>query len=465
MTRPTNFLLSCTIAFLTVHALVGTASAESSATRPNVVLIVVDTLRADHLGTYGFPHGSSPNIDALAAQGVVFEQAIAASSRTAPSHASIMTSTFVRENSLGFRNGTTRLEGLPTLAAILSDAGYQTAAFIGNMLLQSRFGLDHGFEVYDDDLVVAEKNRSDIHERRAEQTGARAIAWLDERGDAPFFLWLHLQDPHGPYTPPAPFSERIKIEGTPNEVELDVVTGIDGLGGIPEYQYIEGSHRLSEYRERYAGEILYADHWIGNVVAAAQRRSGTRETIVVLTADHGEAMGEAGRHLVHGVSCTPDVARVPLIIRAPGLAPGHRGELVHHVDILPTLLELTGLPIPEASRGHALGPVIRGETTIAERIVYCDIGDEIAVYRSDRTFHRLIGKSALAWAHTGRGRGRDPVWVRYRWNHDETFDPIDGGHSNEDEVRAYYRNVTPFVVAPPLDAEEIDQLRALGYVE
>ena len=430
-----------------------------------MVLIVVDTLRADHLGSYGFPYRSSPNVDALAAEGVVFDQAIAASSRTAPSHASIMTSRFPRENTIGFENGTTALEGLQTLAELLRDAGYDTGAFIGNMLLHSRSGLNRGFDVYDDDLSVQEKNRSDIFERHAQQTAERALTWVDERAAAPFFLWLHLQDPHGPYTPPPQFADVIDIESDPEEAELEVVEGIYGQGGIPEYQYFDGSHRLSEYQERYANEILYADYWIGEVVKAIEQKSGERDTIVLLTADHGEAMGESGRHFVHGLTCTPEVARIPMIVRAKGLTPGRRSELVHHVDIMPTLLDLAGLPVPEDVRGQSLGPVIRGEVKLAERLVYCDVGNEIGVYRQDRTFYRVLGKRALERATPKGQRRREPLWVRYKWNRDETWTLLDDQVSDQNEIRSYYLNATTPARAPLLDDQEIDRLRALGYVE
>jgi arylsulfatase A-like enzyme len=198
---------------------------------------VLNTLRAEPLGTYAFPHGSGPNIDALAAKSVVFDDAIAASSRTALSHASMMTSRFARKTSIAFHNGTTRFKGAVTLAGILKRAGYRTGAFIGNMLLHSRLGMDHGFDVYDEDLSVQEKNRNEIFERRANQTVERAIEWVNK----------------------------------------------------------EGLNRLMQYQERYTEEIAFADPWIGQVVKAVNERSSPRETIVSLTADHGEAMGKAGR--------------------------------------------------------------------------------------------------------------------------------------------------------------------------
>jgi len=158
---------------------------------PDVVLITVDTLRADHLGTYGFEHDSSPRIDRLARQSVVFERAIAASGRTAPSHASILTSRYTREHSIGYKNGPTKLVEQPTLARIFSGAGYDTGAFVGNLLLTGFSGLHQGFETYDAKLETPEKNRSHVVERIAEATTQLAMEWIERSGERPLFLWVH----------------------------------------------------------------------------------------------------------------------------------------------------------------------------------------------------------------------------------------------------------------------------------
>jgi arylsulfatase A-like enzyme len=173
------------------------------ARRPDVLLVVIDTLRADYLGTYGFPLPTSPNLDRFADQAVVFERAIAASANTVPSHASLMTSRYVRQHSVGWVNGTTRLEGAVTLAERFHEAGYETGAFVSNFVLRRASGLDAGFDVYDDAFSSAEPNRPDYYERDAAATTARALAWLSERGAEPLFLFVHYQDPHGPYLPPA----------------------------------------------------------------------------------------------------------------------------------------------------------------------------------------------------------------------------------------------------------------------
>jgi arylsulfatase len=195
----------------------------SEGPEPNVLMITIDTLRADRLGAYGFRLATSPAIDRLAAQGVVFERAISGASFTSGSHASIMASRYTREHTIGYDNGGTRLEGITTLAEIFNDEGYQTAAFVGNILLDRISGLDRGFETYDDELPGVEVNRKLAFERIAEQTTDRALLWLKNRDSRPFFLWVHYQDPHGPYTPPPEYKGRFKPEFKSDESPLPVL--------------------------------------------------------------------------------------------------------------------------------------------------------------------------------------------------------------------------------------------------
>jgi arylsulfatase A-like enzyme len=310
---------------------------------PNVLLVTVDTLRPDHLGAYGFPGESSPHVDALAGRSVVFERAIAASSRTAPSHASLFTSRWIRDHSIGYRNGSTRLGDEPTLAMLLSEAGYDTAAFVGNTMLRRRVGLDRGFRIYDDALPDGEPNRP-VFERIAEKTTPLATEWLNRSRSRPFFLWVQYNDPHGPYTPPAGYAEPFAAEGSPSEEPLPALDVQRGLHGIPAYQVFGEERRPGQYRARYAGEIRYFDAWLGRLLEAAEGTGGGREMIVVITADHGESQGEDGFYFSHGYATTPNLVHVPLLLHAPDLPAGRVRTLVHHVDVLPTLLELLGLP-------------------------------------------------------------------------------------------------------------------------
>jgi arylsulfatase len=419
-----------------------------------VLLVTVDTLRADHLGSYGFAHDTSPAIDALAASGVLFERAIAASSRTVPSHASIMTSRNTREHSVGHLNGKSTLRNLETLADHFRRAGYETAAFIGNILLTEGTGLGAGFDVFDDELETPERNRPHVVERRAADTTERALRWLAEPRSKPFFLWVHYQDPHGPYTPPPEDEGRFAIAPAPGERRLRSGEGNEGEGRIPAYQVLPGLDRASQYRSRYAGEIFSADRSIGKLVDAVGP-----DAVVLLTADHGESFGENRRYFVHTYTSTPDVAHVPFLLRAPGLAPGRRSEIVGHVDVLPTLLELAGLPVPEDARGVALGPMLRGEARLPERLVYCDIGSQLSAY-GDEGFLQVVG---LAGAWSGRV-ARNPLWRRYAWSPGTAWQTLERGRGGlPAELERYAASAAPIEELPPPDPELLEKLRALGY--
>ena len=431
---------------------------------PNVLLITVDTLRADRLGTYGFQLATSPAIDRLAAQGVAFERAISGASVTAGSHASIMTSRYTREHTIGYENGGTRLEGITTLAEIFNQEGYQTAAFVGNVVLDHSSGLDRGFEVYDDELPDAEPNRKFAFERIAEKTTERAFLWLKNLDSRPFFLWVHYQDPHGPYTPPPEYKERFQPEFRPDEKPLPVLKKLAGLNGIPSYQELDGVRRPSIYETRYAEEIAYADHWIGELISRVDAIAPDADTIVVLTADHGESLGEEGRYFMHGTSTTPDQAHVPLIVRAPGLPEGRRSEIVHHVDVMPTLLELVGFETPADASGIALGPVLRGDLPLPDRLVYCDAGFGLSAYGPGGFVRARDIQTAWNSGEADHAAEKAPRWAEYRWTPGEPWQVVDSIEEiSKETIRSYFRQAIPMVETKEFSEWRAKQLRALGY--
>jgi arylsulfatase len=437
------------------------APPRAAATAPDVLLVTVDTLRADQLGVYGSKLGASPSLDALAAGSVVFERAVAAASVTAPAHASIMTSRWVREHSIGWLNGATQLVDSPTLAQLFRDSGYETAGFVGNLMLQRRLGFHRGFDVFDDELPAPERNRPFTFERIAEQTAQRALAWLARPRQAPVFLWVHLQDPHGPYEPPAEYADRFAQPRAPSEAPLEVLENDYGLSGIPAYQALPGLLHPSDYIQRYSGEIAYADHWLGRLLEAFDalpRGPG----IVLFTADHGESMGESYRYFAHGHTTTPEVAHVPLLLRAPGLAPGRRPEVVSHVDVLPTLLELARLPLPQRASGIALGPYLRTGRPLPDRLVFCDVGRELSAYRRD-AFVRVRGTGG-AWQAPGQDAGEASLsWSMYAWDEDQRWSRLPLDPALKPAVRDYARHAEPMAEAPSIEVRDLDRLRALGY--
>jgi arylsulfatase A-like enzyme len=375
-----------------------------------------------------------------------------------------MTSRYTREHSIGYLNGDSRLQGMTTLADVFKAKGYRTAAFVGNVILYHTSGFNQGFDVYDDLLPDAELNRKFVFERIAEQTTERALEWLKGRDDRPFFLWVHYQDPHGPYTPPPGFKGRFQPEFRPGEKPLTVLESWPGINGIPPYQVLDDFRRPSFYETRYAEEIAYADHWIGELVAQVEAASSSAGTLIALTSDHGESLGEDGRYFAHGNTTTPDQAHVPLILKAPGLAAGRRAETVHHVDIMPTLLELAGIEAPDAMSGVALGPVLRGDTKLAQRLVYCDEGVDLSAYGSEG-FVR-VGGILAAW-HAGEvdhPAKMAPLWADYIWTGGATWREVNSVDAiSKDEIRNYFREAVPMAVAEDPSESRAEMLRALGY--
>jgi len=428
--------------------------------RRSVLLVTLDTLRADHLGAYGHPEPVSPRFDALAARGVLYERAVAASSRTAPAHATIMTSRYVRDHTVGHRNGATQLEAEHTLARTFRDAGFRTAAFVSNTMLRRRIGLHDGFEVFDDELPDRELTRF-VYERHADKTAERALAWL-ESVDAPWFLWVHYNDPHGPYTPPEAYRQfagaavgTVQRDDTP----LEPLDRQRGFRGLPAYQVLGKLRRPSEYRALYAGEVRYADEALGRLVESAERAAGSGGLVLLVTADHGESFGEEGFWLSHGYATTPDLCHVPFLLVAPGLRPGRSPELVHHVDVMPTLLELVGLDAPPSSAGLPLGRHWRTGETLPERVVFADVGTEVSAYQADR-FERIRIEGDVGDTPEGSRQS-------YRWSPDGWTaiddDPAQG--PARARLDAYVAREAPLSFAPKVNDADRERLRALGYLK
>jgi len=446
------------LALLAAVGLAAGCSEPPAGPRPSVLLVTVDTLRADYLEPYGFAAPTSPALAALAREAVVFERAIASSSLTAPSIASLMTSRYPRQHSIGTVNGATALSGIETLAERFREGGYATAAFVSNVVLARRSGLARGFEHYDDELPELERNRPAFRERDAAGTVARAVEWLAQPRERPFFVWVHLQDPHGPYQPPDESLSRIPELRLPVDRELPRLERQVGRGGIPAYQALPGERHSSAYARRYAGEIAYADSWLEPLLAAA--RSAAKELVWLFTADHGESLGEGGFFFQHGHAATPELARVPLLLSAPGLTPGRVDAVAAHVDIAPTLLELAGLPTLEDARGRSLLALARGESPA--RLVFCEAPGEVAAY-GEGGFLRAGGWPPVpggfaSWPGAGglaiqgfRGQGRE-----LRRAELPGLDP--------EEVRRYLASEHPVAEAGGFDPEETERLRALGYL-
>jgi arylsulfatase A-like enzyme/Tfp pilus assembly protein PilF len=312
--------------------------ASVSATARNVVLITIDTVRADHLGAYGYKEAETPWLDRLAKEGVRFNQASAAVPLTLPSHSSLLSGLLPPHHGLR-NNGAGSFPGdKATLATVLSGQGFRTGAFVGAFVLDRRFGLARGFEVYDDEIERAPGETVVLEaERSGREVMDRALAWLGKDDKRPFFLWVHLYDAHAPYEPPSPFRER--HPGRP-----------------------------------YDGEIAAVDEQVGRLLQELDRRGLAGSTAVAVAGDHGEALGEHGE-MTHGLLLYEPTLHVPLLIRAPGLPAGKVLETpVSLVDLGPTLAGLAGKTFPAAATidGRDLSAALRDGKEPAPADVYAE---------------------------------------------------------------------------------------------
>jgi choline-sulfatase len=293
----------------------------------NVLLITLDTTRADHLTCYSGPSGraKTPNLDALAARGVVLAHATAQVPLTLPSHASIMTGEYPTVHGLRGMEGFVLGTAHPTLASIAQAHDFATAAFVGSRVLAKHFGLANGFTTYDDDMgqQAQEDNLPGVFaERRAAQVTDRAIAWLQQNGKRKFFLWAHYFDPHAPYDAPDPYKQNYA-------------------------------------RDPYSGEIAYTDEQVGRLLNRLAGMGLASRTVVAVLGDHGESLGEHGE-MTHGVFLYDSTLHVPFILAGPGIPSGKVvNEQVRSVDMMPTLLACLNLPLRTQVRGTNLLPLIQ----------------------------------------------------------------------------------------------------------
>jgi arylsulfatase A-like enzyme/Flp pilus assembly protein TadD len=321
-----------------VFALVLTSPHYGVAAQPasNVVLITIDTLRADHLGCYGDASIQTPNIDRLARESARFTHAYTPVPVTLPAHAALFTGAFPLATGMHDFTGNKLPSGAATLAQELRNQGYATAAFIGSAVLDSRFGLNRGFDIYFDhfDFRKEEEVHLDAIERRADQVVDEALKWLSRNPNRPFFLWVHLYDPHAPYNPPEPFASR----------------------------YLS---------QPYDGEIAFADAQVGRLFAFLRRQGVFDPSLLVLASDHGESLGEHGEQ-THGFFIYDSTLHIPLIIKVPGTPPRVVRDEVSLVDVMPTLLQAVKIPVPASVQGRSLLGLILGRPAANTSNLYAE---------------------------------------------------------------------------------------------
>ncbi|MGD9904981.1 MAG: sulfatase-like hydrolase/transferase [Vicinamibacterales bacterium] len=319
---------SALIAIVMVLAAV-VAGCSGRATPRNLLVVTLDTLRADRIGAYGYAPAQTPVLDGLAARGARFAAATTTTPLTLSAHTSLFTGTWPTAHGVRDNTGFYVDESAEMLAETLKGRGFRTGGFVGAFVLDRRWGIAQGFDTYFDEFDLSEDVGPglDAIQRRGGVVVDRALAWLAEpAGDQPFFAWVHLYDPHAPYDAPAEFAARFPATR-------------DGA---------------------YDAEIAYTDSQVGRLLAALDAAGRRDDTLVVVLADHGEQLGQH-REQAHGFFVYDAAVQVPLIVAGPGVAPRVVPDQVRIVDVLPTMLDLLGIPAPAAVQGTSLTPALGGE--------------------------------------------------------------------------------------------------------
>ncbi len=391
----------------------------------NVLLITLDTTRPDRIGCFGYRSAKTPSLDFLASNGVKFLNAYCQVPLTLPSHSSLMTGTYPLYHKVR-NNGTYLLsQDLVTLAEILKQNGFKTAAFVSSYSVDSRYGLDQGFEVYDDKLKGDKSLEDPGAERRAEATVASFADWLDANGRQKYFCWVHFYDPHLPYDPPSPFKDEF-------------------------------------LNDPYDGEIAYMDVSIGKIIDKLKQKGQFGNTMIIIAGDHGEALGEK-RELDHGIYIYDVTMRVPFILFCEEHLP--RGiavvPRVRLIDVMPTVLEFLKLPAVKQVQGISLLDHIRGKRND-------DLDSYIETYYPRENYHwsELIGLIDGDWKYIRAPREelydlkRDP---REETNEIHREEKISSDMRRKlDTVRRLYSS--RLEAGKTMTAEEKEKLRSLGYL-
>jgi len=295
-----------------------TIKVHAAETKPNVIIITIDTVRADHLGCYGYALVQTPNINGLAHSSARFSHAFSTVPLTLPAHASLFTGSFPMATGVHDFATNTLPSSAVTLAEVLRQNGYATGAFLGSPVLDARYGLNQGFDTYFDhfDLRHVDEDKADVVKRPGDKVMDEALGWLKRGPRQPFFLWVHLYDAHYPYQPPEPFATRYKTRP-------------------------------------YDGEIAFVDVQVGRLLSFLKEKGSFANSLVVLASDHGESLGDHGEQK-HGFFIYDSTLHVPLLIKVPRATPRVIGEDISLVDVMPTILQALQIPTPLTVQGRSL---------------------------------------------------------------------------------------------------------------
>ena len=398
-------------------ATAATAPVAAERRPPNLLLLTVDTLRADHLSAWGYPRATSPNLDRLAAEGVRFELAQTQWPKTGPSFASMLSSTYPKDNEIVRQVGIPVPCNFTLLAEALQAAGYATHAVVANGAVGSEFGFDQGF----DSFVESWKHEAPAGE--LDPNGAENVTRLASEAaerlspDRPWFLWVHYLDPHFPYRPPPPARDRFQGDAWFDGRQRVPISRRrrQELAAIGRGQVLDGEDRVAFYVARYDAEISYVDEQIGVLLDRLGSRGLLARTLTAFTSDHGESLGEHGYYFNHGRFGFQTCLHVPFVLHWPGrLAPALDREPVELLDLAPTLLEAAGVDLPDGrwAQGESLWPRLRDPSRALAALSFSEAGTAtgrnwIKVVR-DRRFalhyapldleQRWVGGAGQPWA-------------------------------------------------------------------
>jgi len=425
-------LAASLIFFLTARPSSSRASAPASLAGANVLLITLDTTRADRIGSYGYRGAQTPNLDRLASEGVLFEHCITPSAFTLPSHSSIMTGMYPPYHGVRLNGDAGLADVHTTLAEHLGSQGYRTGAFVGAFVLDGRWGLEQGFDHYDDEFDLAPDQTLDLAgvQRPANLVVDAALNWLGEESGAPFFAWLHFYDAHAPYDPPEPYRSRFDA---------------------------------SDPSSQYDGEIAFVDSQVGRVLEWLSSRGLDRNTIVVVVGDHGEALGSHGE-TEHGYFIYDYAVKAPLILRIPseGLGGKRVASQVRTIDVFPTILELLGSE-PDV-QGESFWPLIAGDEPQEPRYAYSESMATRLQYgwsalysvRTEQFKYIEAPRAELYDLESDPGETRNQLTEMRRVTHQLRAELA--------RIRAEAAEGAPEAAEANLDEETVAQLSALGYL-
>lgn len=437
--------------------------------KPNILLVTLDTLRADHLSCYGNKIVKTPALDSLAADGYLFEKAFCQVPYTTPSHCSIMTSTYMSQH--GAFNGSAMKENLPTIAEILQKNGYNTAAFVSSAMVTSgNSGLNRGFEYYEDSLSpystffrhdefqllltvhkLSYLSKLKLYQIPGSIVSERAMSWLRKKREGPFFCWLHYYDPHTPYDAPQPYKDMYKGKLDPE---------------LP----------MEHERTRYAGEVTYTDAQLARVIKLLKETDLYNDTLIIVTSDHGEAFGEKHGKISerdHGFHLYDTTLHVPLIIKLPNEknVANRIPNLVQLLDIAPTILDLMGASSGSSFKGKSLVNLLKGKKHKEKETVYSETASPLTLGQANQEIlnaRRLMSLRNSKIKYIRNVTGEREELYNIASDPAETINII----SKKSELaKSCYESIIE-VLGEPAEAKEteldpmvLEQLRSLGYLD